>query len=319
MPKIESDAKIFAGRSSRSFAKKVCDYLGMELGLSKTIEFSEGTLFVQILEKVRGQDVYVIQTIGKSPNNEFMELLFYVDALKRASANSVTAIIPHFAYAKGDKKDEPRVSIRARVCADSLESTGVDRVITMDLHCPQIQGFFKKPVDHLYAMEALCSEVKKLDIGNMVVVSPDTGFAKTARKYAKEMDTGLAIADKVRQDHSETAEVMGIIGNVAGCNALIVDDSTISCGTLASTARYLKKEGAAKIWACVSHCIMNQQGLDALTNSPIQQLLITDTVDNPDAFNHPKIKMVSMASVFGDAIRIIHNKESISALFKGQP
>ena len=319
MQQEREPAKIFAGRSSRAFAGKICDYLGMALGESETIVFSEGALFVKILEKVRGQDVYVVQTIGKSPNDEFMELLFYVDALKRASANSVTAIMPYFAYAKGDKKDEPRVSIRARVCADALESAGVDRVITMDLHSPQIQGFFRKPVDHLYAMEALCNEVKKLHIDNMVVLSPDTGFTKNARKYAKELNAGLAVGDKVRHAHDEKAEVMGIIGNVAGRNALIVDDFTISCGTLASTARYLKKEGANRILACVSHCVMSKKALEELTNSPIEQLFITDTVENPDAFNHPKIKMVSMATVFGDAIRIIHNKESISALFHGQP
>ena len=319
MPHEIEAPKIFAGRSSKAFAAKICDYLGVEMGRSETVKFSEGTLFVQALEKVRGKDVYVIQTIGKSPNDEFMELLFYIDALKRASANSATAIMPYFAYAKGDKKDEPRVSIRARVCADCLEATGVDRVVTMDLHSPQIQGFFQKPVDHLYAMEALCNEVKKLSIGNMVVVSPDAGFTKNARKYAKELGTGLAIGDKVRRDHSETAEVMEIIGEVAGRNALIVDDFTISCGTLASSARFLKEKGANRILACVSHCVMSPKALDELSNSPIERVFITDTAENTEAFLHPKIQMVSMAPVFSEAIRIIHNKESISELFNGQP
>jgi len=311
--------KIFAGRTSKAFAEKICQYLKVELGESETFQFSEGTLFVKVLESIRGQDVYVIQTIGKSPNDEFMELMFYVDALKRASANSVTAIMPYFAYAKGDKKDEPRVSIRARVCADSLEAVGVDRVITMDLHSPQIQGFFRKPVDHLYAMAELCAEVKRLQLDNLVVVSPDTGFTKNARKYANELGAGIAIGDKVRRDHSESAEVMDIIGDVAGRNALIVDDFTISCGTLASTARFLKEKGAGRIFACVSHCVMRQRALDVLSDSPIELLLITDTVENPEAFQHPKIHMVPMASVFGEAIRTIHGKESISALFKGQP
>jgi len=315
----QQSPKIFAGRTSKAFAEKICQYLGVTLGNSETFQFSEGTLFVKVLESIRGQDVYVIQTIGKSPNDEFMELMFYVDALKRASANSVTAIMPYFAYAKGDKKDEPRVSIRARVCADSLEAVGVDRVITMDLHSPQIQGFFRKPVDHLYAMAELCAEVKRLQLDNLVVVSPDTGFTKSARKYANELDAGVAIGDKVRRDHSESAEVMDIIGEVAGRNALIVDDFTISCGTLASTARFLKEKGAGRIFACVSHCVMRQKALDVLRDSPIEQLLITDTVENPEAFQHPKIHMVSMASVFGEAIRTIHGKESISALFKGQP
>ena len=319
MPHEIESPMIFAGRSSKTFAKKICDYLGIEVGKSEAIRFSEGTLFVKVLEKVRGKDVYVIQTVGTAPNDELMELLFYIDALKRASANSVTAIMPYFAYAKGDKKDEPRVSIRARVCADCLEAAGVDRVVTMDLHSPQIQGFFQKPVDHLYAMEALCKEVKKLNIENMVVVSPDTGFTKNARKYAKELDAGLAIGDKVRHDHTETAEVMDIIGEVAGRNALIVDDFTISCGTLTSTARFLAEKGANRILACVSHCVMTKKALDELTNSPIEQVFITDTVENSEAFKHPKIRMVSMAPVFGDAIRIIHKKESISELFNGQP
>jgi len=312
-------AKIFAGRTSKAFAEKICQFPGMALGASETIQFSEGTLFVKVLESIRGQDVYVVQTIGKSPNDEFMELLFFIDAMKRASANSVTAVMPYFAYAKGDKKDEPRVSIRARVCADCLESAGVDRVITMDLHSPQIQGFFRKPVDHLYAMETLCAEVKTLNMDNLVVVSPDAGFTKCARKYAKELNAGVAIGDKVRRDHSEQAEVMDIIGEISGRNALIVDDFTISCGTLASTARFLKTEGAGRIIACVSHCVMSEKALDELTNSPIELLLITDTVENPKAFEHPKIRMVSMAPVFSDAIRIIHNKGSVSDLFNGQP
>ncbi|MCL2404220.1 MAG: ribose-phosphate pyrophosphokinase [Defluviitaleaceae bacterium] len=319
MPQPVTDAQIFAGRTSMLFASKVCDYLGMEMGQSETIVFSEGALFVKVLEKVRDKDVYVIQTIGTKPNDEFMELLFYVDAFKRASASSVTAILPYFAYAKGDKKDEPRVSIRARVCADCLEAAGVDRIITMDLHSPQIQGFFKKPVDHLYAMDALCTEVRKHDVDNLVVVAPDTGFAKNARKYANKLGVGLAIGDKVRRSHNELAEVEGIIGDVAGLNALIVDDFTISCGTLASTARYLKKLNAERIFACVSHCVMSDRALDELTNSPIERLYITDTVENAAAFNHPKIKVVSMAPVFGEAIRIIHNRESLSQLFDGQP
>ena len=312
-------AILFAGRTSKAFAEKICSFPGVVLGKSETIQFSEGTLFVRVNESIRGQDVYVVQTIGTAPNDEFMELLFFIDALKRASANSVTAVMPYFAYAKGDKKDEPRVSIRARVCADSLEAAGVDRVITMDLHSPQIQGFFKKPVDHLYAMEALCNEIKKLNIENLVVVSPDTGFTKNARKYSKELNAGLAIGDKVRKDHSERAEVMDIIGEVAGRNALIVDDFTISCGTLASMARLLEKEGAKDIYACVSHCVMSAKALDELSASPIKQLFITDTVENPNAFSHPKIRLVSMASVFSNAIRIIHNKQSISDLFNGQP
>jgi ribose-phosphate pyrophosphokinase len=257
----------------------------------------------------------VVQTIGLHPNDEFMELLFWIDAFKRSSANSVTAIIPYFGYAKGDKKDEPRVSIRARVCADCLETTGVDRVITMDLHSPQIQGFFKKPVDHLYAMSILCETIQAKALDNIVVASPDAGFAKSARKYANFLKAQVAIADKVRSNHDEKAEILEIIGNVRGKNVLIVDDFTISGGTLVDMARSLKDHGAEKIYALVTHVLLNERGLKALENSPIEELLVTDTVDNPLAFAHPKIKLVSVARLFAQAVKIIHDKDSLSKLF----
>ncbi|NLY17399.1 MAG: ribose-phosphate diphosphokinase [Clostridiaceae bacterium] len=311
----EIGIKIFAGSSSINFARKMCMHLGTEVGKSQTITFSEGNTFVKILEKVRDKDVYIVQTIGVKPNDDFMELLFLIDAFKRASAGSITAIIPYFSYAKGDKKDEPRVSIRARVCADCLEITGVDRIITMDLHSPQIQGFFKKPVDHLYGMFPLCNYIKSKNIKNMVVVSPDAGFAKNARSYANLLKAPVAIGDKTRLFHDENAEVFGIIGDVKGKNAIIVDDFTISCGTLIETARVLKSHGAEKIYACVSHALLKDKGLIALEKSPIEEIIITDTVENPKAFAHPKIKVVSVAGLFADAVRIIHNKESLSRLF----
>jgi len=310
------EIKIFAGNSSINFAEKMCRHLGTEVGKSQTITFSEGNTFVKILEKVRDKDVYIVQTIGVKPNDDFMELLFLIDAFKRASAGSITAIIPYFSYAKGDKKDEPRVSIRARVCADCLEITGVDRIITMDLHSPQIQGFFKKPVDHLYGMFPLCNYIKSKNIENMVVVSPDAGFAKNARSYANLLNAPVAIGDKTRLFHDENAAVLGIIGDVKGKNAIIVDDFTISCGTLLETARVLKSHGAEKIYACVSHALLKERGLRALEESPIEELIITDTVENTEAFNHPKIKVVSVAGLFADAVRIIHNKESLSRLFE---
>ncbi len=311
----EIGIRIFAGSSNKSFAQKMCDYLGVESGLSQTITFSEGNTFVKILEKVRDKDVYLVQSIALHPNDEFMELLFWIDAFKRASANSVTAIIPYFSYAKGDKKDEPRVSIRARVCADCLEITGVDRIITMDLHSPQIQGFFKKPVDHLSAMPILCQYIKSKKIDNLVVVSPDAGFTKSARKYATYLKSPLAIADKVRARHDEKAEVLEMIGEVSGRNALIVDDFTLSGGTLVDMARALKEHGAEKIYACVSHAVLREPGLKALEKSPIEELVVTDTVENTRAFEHPKIKVVSVAPFFAQAVKIIHNKDLLSQLF----
>lgn len=311
----EIGIRIFAGSASVEFAKKMCAYLGTEIGQSQVIHFSEGNIYVKILEKVRDKDVYIVQTIGLNPNDEFMELLFWIDAFKRASANSVTAIIPYFGYAKGDKKDEPRVSIRARVCADCLEVTGVDRILTMDLHCAQIQGFFKKPVDHLYGMNILCRYIKQMNMENLVVVSTDAGFAKTARSYATVLNAPVAIGDKIRTGHDEKAKVLGIIGDVKGRNALIVDDFTISGGTLIDTARMLKQNGAEKITACVSHCLINEKGVKALEDSPIEELIVTDTVENKAASACPKVKVVTVSGLFAEAVRIIHNKESLSSIF----
>jgi len=315
MAQDQTEIKIFAGSSSYSFAGKMCRYLGTEMGRSQTIRFTEGNTFVKILEKVRDKDVYIVQTIGLNPNDEFMELIFWIDAFKRSSASSVTAIIPYFSYAKGDKKDEPRVSIRARVCADCLEAAGVDRIITMDLHSPQIQGFFKKPVDHLYGMPILCRHIMSKNIENAVVVSPDAGFAKNARKYATALKVPVAIGDKMRICHDENAEVLEIIGDVKGKNAIIVDDFIITCGTLAETARVLKEHGAEKIYACVTHALLRETGLRTLENSAIEELLVTDTVENEAVLDHPKVKVVSVAHLFAEAVRIIHNRDSLSQLF----
>jgi len=316
MANEEIGIKIFAGSSSVNFAEKMCRYLGAELGKSQTIKFSEGNTFVKILEKVRDKDVYIVQTIGVNPNDDFMELLFWIDAFKRSSSSSVTAIIPYFSYAKADKKDEPRVSIRARVCADCLEITGVDRIVTMDLHSPQIQGFFKKPVDHLYGFPILCEYIKSKKLENIVVVSPDVGFAKNARNFATILKAPVAIGDKIRVDHDEKAQILEIIGDVRGKNAVIVDDFTISCGTLVDTARALKENGAEKIYACVSHALLQEKGLKALEESEIEELIITDTVENPIVFEHPKVRVVSVAPLFAEAVRIIHNRESLSRLFE---
>ena len=309
------EMRIFSGSASRSLAEKIVGYLGVSLGSSETYHFSDGNTFVRINETVRGDDIYLIQTIGRKPNDEFMELLFWVDAFKRASANSVTAIMPFFGYAKGDKKDEPRVSIRARVCADALEAAGVDRAVAMDLHSPQIQGFFHVPVDHLYAMTELCRPIQ-VTAGNTVVVSPDVGFAKRARAYAEFLGAAVAIGDKMRLDHRERAEVLEIIGDVEGREALIVDDFTISGVTLAEIAAALARKGARRIRACVSHCLLDGQGLSVIEDSPIEELIVTDTVDNEALETCPKIKIVTVAGLLGEALRRIHCRDSVSALFE---
>src|SRR2546421_11610161 len=223
---------VFAGSGSRKLTARICDYLRIPQGKNETLHFSDGNTFVRILENVRGRRVYLVQSTVFPANDNFMELLFWVDAFKRAGAETVTVIIPYFSYAKGDKKDEPRVSIRARVCADAIEAAGADRVVTMDLHAPQVQGFFKIPVDDLQAVTVLCEAIRSKGIPDLVVVSPHAGFAKKARLYADRLGAPLAIADKRRADHTETAEVIELMGEVAGRTALIGNDFSISAGSL---------------------------------------------------------------------------------------
>ena len=316
----DSDIKIFAGSSGLAFSKKMCKYLGVNIGDSEVITFSDGNIFIRINETVRDKDVYLLQPIGLNPNNEFVEILFWMDAFKRASCNSVTAIIPYFGYAKGDKKDEPRVSIRARVCAECIELAGADRVITMDLHSPQVQGFFKGPVDHLYSLPILCEYVKGLDImDNLVVVSPDAGFAKTARKFADYLNTPVAIGDKTRTAHDENARVLEVIGQVEGKNCMIVDDFTISGGTLIEVAKALKERGAKRIIACLSHVILRDKGLQALEDSPIEMIIGTDSVENPWILKSKKILTVSVAPLFAEAVMRVHERVSVSPLFSSVP
>lgn len=316
---MNRDFKVFCGSSGGNLAEKICKYAGLELGQSEVHIFSEGNTFVKIGEPVRGKDVYLIQSIGLMPNNEFTEILFWMDAFKRASANTVTAIIPYFGYAKGDKKDEPRVSIRARVCAECLELAGADRTVTMDLHSPQVQGFFKKPVDNLLALPILCEYIKSLQLNDYVIVSPDAGFAKQAREFSNYLGVSTAIGVKTRNDHSENAKILEIIGEVSGKDVVIVDDFTISGGTLTDLARVLKLRGARRIIACVSHALINQKGVERLENSPIEKLVSTDTVDNPHIMLSKKMQIVSAAPLFAEAILRIQNHESISPLFENIP
>ncbi|MGZ4695406.1 MAG: ribose-phosphate diphosphokinase, partial [Acidimicrobiales bacterium] len=285
------------------------------LGACETLRFSDGNVFVRVLENVRGRDVFLVQSTARPANDNFMELLFWVDALKRASAASVTVVMPYFSYAKGDKKDEPRVSIRARVCADAIEVAGADRVLTMDLHAAQLQGFFRIPVDDLYAMPVLCDAIVAEHIDDLVVVSPDAGFAKKARLWADRLHVPLAIADKRRPDHTETAEITELIGAVEGRQALIVDDFTISAGTLVDAARVLIERGAVGVRAAVTHGLLTPEAAARLDDSPIERLFVTDTIDRPIPELSAKIEVVSVAGLFGEAIRRIANRDSISELF----
>jgi ribose-phosphate pyrophosphokinase len=310
------DALLFAGSASRRLGAAIAEYLGQPLGACETLQFSDGNLFVRVQENVRGRDTYLVQSTAFPANDNFMELLFWIDALKRASAASVTAVIPYFSYGKGDKKDEPRVSIRARVCADAIEAAGADRVVTMDLHTSQLQGFFKVPVDDLYAEPVLCEAIRAKELGSLVVVAPDTGFVKKARRWAHRLGAPLAIADKGRPDHSESVEVTDLIGAVDGRAALIVDDFTVSAGTLAEASRVLAERGAGPIYAAVSHGLLVGTAVDRLLASPIERLFMTDTVENHLVALPDMVEVVSVAGLFGEAIRRIASRESISVLFE---
>jgi ribose-phosphate pyrophosphokinase len=314
-PKDE-DPLIFAGSASPRLTSAICRELRVEAGASEVVRFSEGTLFVRVLENVRGRSVYVVQSTVFPTNANFMELLFWIDAFQRASAGSVTVVIPYFSYAKGDKKDEPRVSIRARVCADAIEVAGADRVVTLDLHAPQIQGFFRVPVDDLYAMPYLCRAIKQASLRHPVVVSPDAGFAKRARRFAHRLGAPLAIADKVREGHGETAELVEIIGEVSDRDAVVVDDFTISAGTLVEAAEQLVARGARSVTAVVTHGVFAEGSMERLDRSPIERLIVTDSIETQPVEFSEKVTVISVAPLFAEAINRIHRRESISVLFQ---
>lgn len=311
----QGNLAILAGSGNPVFAQKIANDLGVRLTPCQAQIFSEGNVFVRILENVRGRDTFIVQGVHHPVNDNFMELLFWVDALKRASAQQITAVIPYFSYAKGDKKDEPRVSIRARVCADAIEAAGADRVLTMDLHSPQIQGFFSKPVDHLYARAVICEHIQSMGIDNLVVCSPDAGFAKAAAAYANLLGVPVVIGNKTRPDHSEQAEILEVIGQVDGKNVLMVDDFTITGGSLCSMAEVLKARGAKDIYAAVSHGVLSKGAAARIQDSLIEKMFMTDTIESPVEPLCEKIEVISVANLFAKAIRSIHDRTSVSMLF----
>jgi ribose-phosphate pyrophosphokinase len=311
----DEDPLVFAGSGSPRLTDAICGELGVERGKGEVLRFSEGALFVRVLENVRGRNVYLVQSTVFPTNANFVELLFWLDAFSRASAASVTAVVPYFSYGKGDKKDEPRVSIRARVCADAIEAAGADRVVTLDLHAPQIQGFFRIPVDDLYALPYLCAAIERAELKDPVVVSPDAGFAKRARRFANRLGAPLAIADKVRKDHDEAAELVEIIGDVAGRDAVVVDDFTISAGTLVEAAEQLVARGARSVTAVVTHGVFAEGSMERLDRSPIERLIATDSIETQPVELSPKVSIVSVAPLFAEAIGRIHRRESLSVLF----
>ncbi|NOX55241.1 MAG: ribose-phosphate diphosphokinase [Planctomycetes bacterium] len=311
----QGELAVVAGSGNPLLAKAIANELRIRLVPSETHVFSEGNVFVRVKENVRGRDVFVIQGVHRPVNDNFVELLFWIDALKRASAQQVTAVIPFFSYAKGDKKDEPRVSIRARVCADAIEAAGADRVLTMDLHSPQIQGFFRIPVDHLYGRHVLCEHIRQLKIPDLVVCSPDVGFAKEAVDYGRLLGAPVVIGTKQRKDHSETVEVLEVIGDVRDRNVLLVDDFTITGRSLTEMAEALESRGARDIYAAVTHGVLSEGASERIANSRIRKMFLTDTIEQHVEPLPPNVEVVTVAPLFAAAIRSIHERTSVSMLF----
>ncbi|RME94165.1 MAG: ribose-phosphate pyrophosphokinase [Verrucomicrobia bacterium] len=306
--------KIFSGNSNPPLARKICEYIGIELGKCTVSSFPDGETFVKIEENVRGADVFVIQPTSPPSNQHLMELFIMMDALRRASAKRITAVLPFYGYARQDRKDQPRVPITAKLVANLLVAAGANRVLTMDLHAQQIQGFFDIPVDHLYAAPVIYDYLKRKEIPNLVVVSPDVGGLKMAHAYSQMLGAGLAIVAKSRKNATEV-EAMNVIGEVEGKNILMVDDLTETAGTLTAAARLLKKHGAKQVLACVSHAVLNDLGIERLRNSVIDELITTDTVLRPE-IEGVNITTLSVAGLLGEAIRRIHLNSSVTSLFE---
>lgn len=305
---------VLSGNSNRKLAEDICREMKVELGNILATHFSDGEIRVKIEENVRGKDVFIIQSTCPPVNENLMELLIIIDALKRASASRITAVIPYFSYARQDRKDQPRVPITAKLVANILTVAGVNRILTLDLHAGQVQGFFDIPLDHLYSINIFLDYFTKLKIKNLVIVSPDVGGIKMARAYAKRFQAGLAIVDKRRNTPTST-EVMHILGEVKGNNVIIVDDIIATGSSVGEAAKALKDAGAEKIYCAISHGILSGNAVEKLTNSPIDALVITDSIPLSSDKKIKKIKVVSSAKLFAEAIKRIHFEKSISVLF----
>jgi len=307
--------KIFSGSANRPLAEAIGRHLGVEIGQAKLSKFSDGEIYFQILENVRGADVFVVQPCSYPVDIHLMELLLMIDAFKRASAWRITAVMPYYCYARQDRKDKPRVPISAKLVADLLETAGASRTLTLDLHAPQIQGYFNIPVDHLYATPVLVEHFRKLDLGPVTVVSPDAGGVERARFFAKLVDAPLAIVDKRRVD-VDVSEVMHLIGEVAGRPALVIDDMIDTGGTLVKTAEALLREGATKVFAAATHAVLSGPAVQRICDSAIEEVVVTDSIPlSEKARCSGRIKVLSVAELLARGIRSIHEETSISELF----
>lgn len=307
--------KIFSGSVNPDLAKRIASHIGVELDSVDIMKFPDGEKFVQIRDSIRGCDVFIIQSTCKSPDEAYMELFIMIDAIRRASAARITAVIPYFGYARQDRKDKPRVPITASLVAKLIEAAGADRVLCFDLHAAQIQGYFDIPVDHLHASPVFVKYLKELNLPNPVVVSPDTGGVKTANWYSKKLGTGIGFVAKERRSGSDV-EALNFVGDVEGKDVIMVDDMTSTCGTLVAAAKILKDHGAVSIRAAVSHAMLNEKGLERLAGSPIVELIATDSVPMCENVEHYPVTILSIGELIGEAILRIHNDESVNSLFQ---
>jgi len=309
------ELKVFSGSAHPQLAKDIAAFLGVSVGQARLRRFPDSEVSFQIDENIRGTDVFVVQPTCSPVDQHIMELLIMIDAFKRSSAARITAVLPYFGYARQDRKDKPRVPISAKLVANVLSAAGTNRVLTMDLHKAQIQGFFDIPVDHLFAAPVIIDYLSKLDYPRLTLVSPDAGGAERARAYAKRLDAELAVIDKRRSDDG-TAEVMNVIGDVAGRACILQDDIIDTAGTITKGAKALKENGAARIFACAVHGVLSGSAIDRIESSPIDKLIVTNTIPlNATAASSTKIVVLSVARLLGQAIKSIHEETSVSSLF----
>jgi len=307
--------QLFTGNSNRHLAQEIAEYLNISVGEATVSTFSDGEITVRLQENVRGSDVYVVQSTCTPVNNNLMELLLMVDALKRASAGRITAVMPYYGYARQDRKAQPRVPISARLIADMLTITGIDRVLTIDLHAGQIQGFFDIPVDHLYAAPVLSEYMKEKYVNDTVVVSPDAGGVERARAFAKRLNASLAIIDK-RREQANVSEVMHVIGDVNGMDAILFDDMIDTAGTITQAAAALKENGANRVIATCAHAVLSGPALQRINDSVLENVIVTNTIPMDDKKAQcSKLTVLSVAGLLGEAIRRIHEETSVSSLF----
>jgi ribose-phosphate pyrophosphokinase len=307
---------IFTGNAHRRLATEICRHLNVPLGTAQVFEFSNENIFVKIDENVRGKDVFVVQPFSTPVNTSIMEMLIMIDALKRASAQRITAVVPYYAYGRTDKKDQPRVPITARLIADCLTVAGTNRVLTMDLHAGQIQGFFNIPVDELTAQNLLARYVSAKGMDNFTIVSSDAGFAKKARNFAEQLNAPLAIVEKRRLTNDGQMESMGLIGSVAGRDALIVDDEIDTAGSMMQAVRVVREQGAREVYLCSVHAVLSGPALERIRSDDIREVIVTDTIPVPEEKRLPNVTVLSVAELFAGAIIRIHEDRSVTDLFR---